>query len=291
MQKFTGKIGVERSKNYILWQYDSVQEFADEALANPDKQTSNRPKQYDYNATDSFQEAYDLLVGGWKAARVQVDGYMDELREHLSDILGQETERYHDLIGYEPDIDRFVAGELECMWDDRVIELPKQGKVFRLLVDCSMSWDNTEEEILQRGAVLCCLVEAFVMLGFELELWVEQTIMPSWGGDGGGFDYASELVRINKAGEPLDINTMMFPIGHPDWLRRIIFSVEEFHEETRTKFGCHSGGGYGLVVRKAHHAERVNASAVVSLDGNRAMTSDPVKWVLDQLRFQGVWDG
>jgi hypothetical protein len=37
-------------------------------------------------------------------------------------------------------------------------------------------------------------------------------------------------------------------------------------------------------------AEYVGASTVVTLDGNHAMTRDPLKWVLTQLVDQGVVD-
>lgn len=270
---------------YYLWEFDSIRELADYAADNPQPRlTSDRESKPDFNTTASFDEAYTLAVDGWHAIRDSVDAHLVPLRERLGDVLSTVREHQYDIIGYEPDIDRYLDGELECMLDDVYTEQLRNGKVFTLLVDSSLVWNNDADDVAKRGATLCALVEAFSMLGFQLEIYGEWT----WKGQGHS-KYASVLTRFNNAGEPIDIDSMMFALGSPDWFRRIGFAMGENTPELHNKFGF-DGKYYGLNGNGSHHADRVGASAVVSIEGNRPMVDNPVRWILDQLEAQGVID-
>lgn len=281
------RLGKHRTQKYLLYQFDSVRELADDAKGCDRMEHSNRWDEH-YNLTKSFDEAYHLALHGWADIRPDVEATLVPLREKLGSRLDVQFDRHIDMVGFEPDIDRYIAGELECMWDDLAVEAPKDGKVFTLLIDASMAWSNDAASIAKRGAVLCGLVEAFIVLGYELEIWAESTLRNSGGGRPDA-EYLSRLVRICTAGEPLDIDNMMFAIGHPDFNRRLLWAHGEKHDDAR-KFGFYAGGGYGLTRNGAHMADRVGASFTVSLDGNNAMTTNPEQWILDQLFMQGVID-
>lgn len=285
MQYIKGNNIGKASGEYHLWTFDSVNDLIAHA-DHPNKQYSDR---FDpsYNSTKNFADAAELFRNGWHDIRPTVEGHMQPLREELGRRLDVATERIHDLCGYEPDIDRYLAGELECMWDDGFIEAPKDGKVFRLLVDCSSAWMNTPEDIARRGAVLCALVEAFTMCGMQLEIWTERTVKSSSVRN----TYASVLTRVTRAGEMLDIDSAMFCVGHPDYSRRFHWGFLESLEIGRTVFGHVPFGDYGLARQGAHHADRVGASTVVSLDGNSALDYKPLDWILEQLEAQGVYEG
>lgn len=287
MQTTTGVgLGKNSKAKYTLIEFDSIIEFANYAASNPDPKKSDRFHE-DYNVCKSLADARDLAVDGWHAVREQVNGTLEPLREKLGDVISQTSVRVHDLVGYEPDIDRYLAGEMECMVDDWMTEAPKQGKVFTMMIDMSMSWSNSPDQILRRGATLIALVEAFIMCGYELELWAESTKF----GDYGQNRFASVLVRLNRAGEPLDIDTMMFALGHPDFERRFTWSVGEMTPIMREKMGFNEYGYYGYNGNGSHFADRVGASAIIKMDGNLEMENSPDTWVLDQLEAQGVWDG
>lgn len=276
-------LGKTKQSQYYLTRFDSYTDLLEAAAANPDKKKSDRAPQDNMNATQDFAEAYELAKHGWHEVRGQVDAALEPIRERLGQALGIVNERVFDMIGYEPDIDRFISGELECMVDDLFVEAPKEGKVFTLLVDASMAWYNKQEEIIERGAVLCGLVEAFAMMGYQLEVWVEKTVANER-----RTGFASVLVPISRAGDPLDIDQIMFAIGHPDFNRRIIWSYMETVPDYAQKFGYNERGYYGLTGCGAHMNEYVDASVIVSLDGNKAMTTDPVAWILGQLEMQGA---
>lgn len=282
-------LGKNPKSNYNLWEFDSLADLLVGADANTDRRTSNGSKESfgsDFFLTADYDEAREVARHGWDDIRPTVDQAIEPIREKLADILGIEMETYHDLIGAEPDIARYVAGELECMMDYIPQETPKAGKVFTLLVDATMTCVNKASDIAKRGATLCALVEAFSILGYELEVWTELTIR--------GYDdkkgFATVLTRVSSAGDPLDINNLMFCVGHPDYNRRIMWSFGETQPVLATDFGFTTGGYYGLTRNGAHYAERVGASCVVALDGtDRKMETDPVGWILDQLETQGLF--
>lgn len=287
MQTATGKgLGKDTSRKYHLWEFDSLREVVDYSLAHEHHMSSDRTGYAHYNLTENLQAAADLAIDGWHDIRSKVDGYLEPMREKLGNILSTETVRIHDMIGVEPDIDRYIMGEIECMMDDMMVEAPKNGNVFTMIVDVSMTWDNSAEDIAKRGATLCALVESFIMLGYQLELWSEFTVR---GNDPARKDLATCLVRINKAGEPIDIDCMMFALGHPDYGRRVLWGWGEGTEITRENMGF-DGSYYGYHKNGAHFIDRVGASTSVSLDGNRDMTRDPIKWITDQLEMQGIFN-
>lgn len=276
-------IGKLPDQMYRLMQFDSVYELAEYANENPTKWKSAREDEPHYNLTPTYEDAHQLMMNGWHDIRPSVDGFLEPLRQQLGELLAVTTERCFDIVGFEPDIDRYLAGELECMIDDRMIEAPQSGKVFRLVVDVSMTFSNSSSSIAKRGAALAALVEAYILLGLQLEVWTEFTVRGYSSSDG----YATCLVPITTAGDPLDIDALLFCIGHPDFGRRLLWSWGERYDFTREHMGF-DNGYYGLHQNGTHFAARIGASSTVSLDGNRAMEYDPIKWITDQLSAQGV---
>lgn len=284
-------LGSDKKGKYRMREFDSIDDLLQYAKTCPNPNGINShdhgPKYFD---ASSFDEAWDRAYNGWDTIRDKVDASLDPIRERLRELVDPVNTRVHDLIGYEPDIDRYVSGEIECMWDDMMVEAPHAGKVFTVLLDNSLSAAADKNKVIKTGAVVIALIEAFQMFGFELEIWVETTMRPMWGKSGGD-DYLSYVTRVARAGETPDINAIMFPLANPDWCRRFLFGMMEGEApETRRTFGAMpEGNGYGLHGNGCHHGERLEASIELSLQRpDMAMSSDPVGWILDQLRGQGV---
>lgn len=287
MRTFEGK-GLGKSPNGFYWltEFDSPYELAEFADAVEHRYKSMRYEPH-YNLTESWDDMMHLARHGWHDIRAKVDGHLAPLREQLGEVLAIVQERYLDMTGYEPDIERYLAGELECMFEDRMLEQPKDGKVFRLVVDVSMTWGNSADQIAKRGATLAALTEAYILLGLQLEVWAEFTVRGAVTSN----KFASCLTRLTHAGDPLDVDQLMFCIGHPDFGRRLMWAWGEGTDITRTEMGFTQYGYYGYHQNGVHFADRIGASSTVSLDGNRAMESNPVQWILQQLEAQGIYEG
>lgn len=287
MKRFEGKGLGKENKNYTLYVWDSPYEQAKASLGASTHYTARREKlESDFNYCETLDEAVDLTVNGWHAVRDRVNGHLEPIREKLGKVLEQHAERYFDISGYEPDVARYIAGEVDCMIDDLPIETPHDGKVFTIIVDNSMSCGNRVDDVLKRGAAVIALVESFILLGYQLEVWCEATVAGR-----GHNDYLTSLTKLCDAGERLDIDTMMMPLGNPDWQRRIVWGCWEQTPEA-DRFGF-KGGYCGLHANGIHFQERVGASACLFLGdsfSDKDMIKDPVKWVLARLEEQGVYD-
>lgn len=271
-----------------IYTYDSIKDFVKHCDTNRDRTgrgTSSDTTRPDWAGSKNWGEAYDLAVNGWQAKRPTVNAILDPLREMLADKLSIVTERQHDMVGYEPDIDRFLAGELECMFEDVFVEAPKQGKVYRVLVSGSVSGFVSGETLLKRGIAILALIEAFQMVGSDLEVWTE---FSSEGRDG---HIATVLVKLHAAGSMLDINSVMFPLAHPSWLRRFFFAALEALPN-RADFSAYEGGGYGRP-RDLLGVDVIDPTFTLTKGGEstqtRQMDKDPLGFVLDTLKAQGAF--
>jgi hypothetical protein len=282
-------LGKNPAATYHLREFDTLDEYLKFARDGRDPEgTSSRKENNSWFYTHgTFDEAWDHAYNGWETVRPRVDQVVNAVRERIQDLVTPVPVRVHDMIGFEPDIDRYVAGEIECMWDEMVVETPHAGKVFTILLDTCITAMADKDEMLKRGAAVIALIESFQMFGFELEIWCETTV-GNW--SSGPEEFHSTLVRIAKAGDRPDINAIMFPLANPDWQRRLSFASQEWESDViRRKFGFNSGGGYGKALNGCHFGKRVEASIELSLEAaDRRMVSDPTQWIIDQLVAQGV---
>jgi hypothetical protein len=281
-------IGSNKERLYHLRQFDSLDEYLEYTLASADPEgTSHNDYSQGYHLSKSFDEAMQQAAHGWDTVRPRVDKQVEIIRERIRELVTPIDVRIHDMIGYEPDIDRFVSGEIECMWDEVQIEAPHAGKVFTVLLDNCITSSQDANKMVKRGATVIALIEAFQLFGFELEIWVETTV-----GNHSNTDMHSTLVRIQRAGDRPDINAIMFPLANPDWQRRLAFGSQEGEpSEIREKYGFYGGRGYGTARNGCHFGKRVDASIEISIERpDGAMVRSPEKWIIDQLRAQGVID-
>ena len=275
---------------HLLHTYQSVNELVQHVEANSDprgQSHSNHDPEFYGNCT--FAQAIDRARQGWSEPRPKIDAILNPVREKLATKLDNIQVRVHDMFGYEPDIDRFVAGELECMWNDMPIEEPTTGRVFTLLLSTSVLGGVRAETVFKRGAAVIALVEAFQMLNCDVTVWVENSCTST--GTGARGDVYTVLTKVHTAGDPLDINNVMFPLGHPAWQRRIVFGHREANPQVlRERWGFTPGHGMGSTTEPMCD-EIVDASIVLAQDprGSDLMLTDPTQWVLDQIEAQGVY--
>ncbi len=286
-------VGKSADDMYHLREFESLSEMLEYSRKNRDTSASSgEPRYPGYHLSNSYDEAFQQAWDGWSDVRPTVDKRVDAIRERLRDYITPHDVRIHDMVGYEPDIDRYVSGEIECMWDDFQVETPHAGRVFTVLLDNGLTCDQDAEEMLRRGASVVALIEAFQVFGFELEVWAETTVQ--------SLDYRTPsknerhttLVRLQRAGDRMDINSIMFPMANPDYHRRLVFGVQEGEPgEIRDAFGFGGihGGDYGMPRQGCHFGKRIDASIEISLERpDGRMVADPVEFIVAQLKMQGV---
>lgn len=277
----------------IIRRFDSASEFIRFADEKRDRHNGSATAADEhFTGTRDFAHAMELATHGWSEVRPQVDAMLKPLREKLADKLANVVVRQHDLIGFEPDIDRFLAGEIECMWDEFTEEVPKEGNVYTVLVSGSVNAGVSAETVLRRGTVLVAMVEAFTLCGAELEVWIENSVT-SYNRAINDDSMWSSLVRVHKAGDPLDIDAVMFPLAHPSWQRRFSFAVRESEaRDVRSLFGFERYGGYGTTADLLCVDAVDGLSFTLTRGGTMGeqMDKDPLAFVLGQLEAQGIYE-
>lgn len=280
-------LGKDKSRNYLLWEFDSIGDIVEQSRLSDGKGGSSRTVgNAAWYGTDSWDEAADLAMNGWRGPSATVHGVLEAVRERLATVDGEHTVRTLDMFGEEPNIDLFLQGEVECMYDQQMRWEPHDGKVFTMIIDGTSRSDIEPSDTLARGAALCGLVEAMNLLGYSMDIYVEHTwTLSRYHNDPTA--YFTLLAQVAHAGDPFDINRVMFAIGHPAWNRRIAFGTAESIEKMWN--GGFSASASARGMNGCHFAERVGASVQVSLNTIKRRT-DPLQWVLDQLEAQGVWE-
>ena len=140
--------------------------------------------------------------------------------------------------GDSADIDRYLYGDPECMIDYVDVPQARMGRVIRLLVNGSVNSGVTANEILERGVIVCTLIDVLNRMNVGVEVYLENCTKV-------GDDRHSILVHLHSSEQLLDVNNLMFALAHPSMLRRISFSVMEKSKWRHAAKISQKGGGYG----------------------------------------------
>lgn len=243
-------------------------------------------KRRDFNYSDSLDAACELALEGWRDPIGPMLDVVDTLRDEVREMTRDQFVGRFDVSGAEVDIDRYLSGQPECMVDYLLAPIPEQGKVIRVLVNGVCPWTVTPDRIIKRGAAVLALIEAILLAGGNVELFVA---FPTTTSDK---HYSCEVVCLKDAAQRVDVEDFAYAIANPDMLRRLVFAVRETYEwaaRERMGFGG-SLGGYGIPTSVARENEITNATVVIEKPSGYAdrMESDPIEWVRSTLTGIGL---
>ena len=231
--------------------YESLTEVRDRIIDGPDYGSDNHAGRASMRSADrkwsgghSLQDCANMLLHGWQDEKMdfhqEVEKLLDQLSERMNDFIQDQHRLVLDVSGGFVDIDRYVLGEPENMFESWIEPDVTQGKALKVALNVAASAGVNPEYIKRRGLAVAAAVHAVNTMGFNVELWVGQTVR-------GGSDSNTEMVKAKDYFDPLDDEVTLMLCAHPGMLRRIIFWLEEQHEEKWRRnigFGP-EGGGYG----------------------------------------------
>lgn len=289
-----GNLGTD-AESVIMRKFDSVGAFVSEAVKRASKSGASHHEgghRGDWTGTRSFNEAVTFATqGGWEPkVAAEFRRLFDQLLPKLRKFTDMNMERFMDTSGCEVDVAAYVTGEPEHMtqWVPEYHEVQKRALC--LLVGASVDAGVTADDLFLRGQAVVALVRSLSLLGFELEIWSEQTV-------GGADELYSILVRVHAAGSIVDQSAIEFACGNPSWLRRLMFGFEEGEPtDIREAFGFNAGrGGYGRPTSPMHQ-DIVGADITVSLGRDwydhaprgGSDTDKAMGWVVAQLKELGA---
>lgn len=184
---------------------------------------NNAPRQsWDMNA--GFAGAQELSRNGWAAGVKRMAKVRDlvNLPDASDRSIQPQPEWAED--GDEVDVERYLAGEENCMIRFVPELTPSYGKVAKIIVNLAASCGIDSDTQFRRGAAACVLIDALEGAGVRCEVWS----LPFWGK--AGYDLFGARVLIKRPDEHVEPDRMAFMLAHPAVMRRFGFRLLEQQE-------------------------------------------------------------
>lgn len=266
--------------------FDTYHEFVEFAKNNniTDRASSKSGSQ-EFTGTASLDEAVTLAQYGYTEVRPQVERLMEIMEERLAERFGNRFVTEYAVSGGSVDMGKFVTGEPECMLDWAQEPAASMGRVVKVVIAGSVSWQIDKQWIMSRGTAVLALVDTLHKLGVGVELWWESTVNGKTTPDGA--NKFTTAVKLHDSAEPMDIDNLMFALAHPSMLRRMMFSVKE-QSRYRKEIGAYDGQGYGTstdmgMVRVDQFDVRIERLE----NGHGDIVKNPLAWVIGTVEGLG----
>lgn len=280
---------VSTIKGHTVARHDDLTEFYD-LVSEPYKGRSNaipwQAGDVEFRGTRNMAESQDLARNGWHDIRSAVLDKVAQLDGEVRPMVDLSLTPVFEVSGGAVDIDRYLTAEPENMIESTLTPTTKHGRVVNVLIGSMASCGVPKRQLIERGTVLLALAELLRLSGLSMELWAECRMSPR----GGKGKSLSQVVRILKAGDPIDIDNLMFPMAHPSMLRRMFFGGLDYMNDhiDATTFG--SGSYYGYPPFENLCADIVGADIDVPSPMARRdpITKNPTVWLTEKLTELGV---
>lgn len=185
-----------------------------------------------FTGTTSMQETFDLVRNGWPEGVENAEKVAEALElEHA-----RRRKRRYSVSGGSVSVGRMMAGNPAHMRHH-----PKQpGKrVATLFIDAAALSSIKTHNIIARAAVTTAIVNMMEAEGYSCEIVSILTMRKA-----GRTSVAHQVaVTLKQAGEALNLNDVIFALGHPSFLRRLIFATVCRSMATRSEWQSQGSEG------------------------------------------------
>jgi hypothetical protein len=283
------KIVKEKDRKIVV-RFDGFNDLGDHVRG---KGNGSSDKKFDrafHRSTKNLAEAVAQTVSGWDEPFDRIESIRENVRERIGYIDTKVMRFDNAMYGQFLDVDTYMTGDPNCMLQVFEDESKRAQRFVRILVDTSYSSGVPPKEIETRGGAIVALCDALNTCGYSTEVWAVANIK--------GYESGSELailVPVQLQNAPWDVRSASFPLANGDHLRRNVFAVmEQLSPAERKVFDVGDNGNYGypLPSRKGGLSDLYCGGADIICTNDigdlRHITSDPVKWVLNQCKNLGV---
>lgn len=209
---------------YKFWEY-SMQN------SNARNKSSRDDSNLKWSGGLTWDQAKQLAINGWQDGMKEIEKYRAKITPIITDKVLRPIQVYS-IVGNFVDVGSFLANEPECFIAREYEERNYPGKIYKIVVSISFSAAITPETIIQRGAIICALIDAIEFAGHRAEVVCNWSVSvgsnesdrQGKNKERGWFEVSA---NIKKSSLPLDMSDLAFCLAHPSMLRRIMFSVAE----------------------------------------------------------------
>ena len=173
--------------------------------------------------------------------------------------------------GFAVNVGAFLSNMPECFFDREYEKRNYPGGLFTLVVSCSYSCNVSTDVVIQRGALICALVDALEYAGNRVEVICNET------STSGNYKNETDIV-IKKHDQPLDLTGLAFCLAHPAMLRRILFSINELSgwADLSNDYGYPAEASYKGDI----YIDEINSGKITD--------SEALIWLKEKLKSLGV---
>lgn len=179
----------------------------------------------------TWEQAKAMAISGWRDGMIEIEKY----RAKILPIIAEKVLRpkqIQSIAGYCVDVGSFLANEPECFITREYEERNYPGQIYKVVCSISFSAAITPETIIQRGAMICALIDAIEYAGHRAEVVCNDAMSVDHSEESRKGKYKNQgwmeiSVIVKKTSQPLEMTDLAFCLAHPAMLRRIMFSVAE----------------------------------------------------------------
>lgn len=176
-----------------------------------------------------WKASKSLALMGWQEGLNEVDKFQVRISELLTSKIIRHKPVYS-VAGNYIDIGSYLSNDPECFVTREYDEENQEGKIITIVCSISFSAAIEPETIIQRGAMICALVDAVEYAGYRAEVICNDAcsrLSSDKEGNNKENGWFEVDVTVKKANQPLNRIELAFCLAHPAMLRRLLFSVAE----------------------------------------------------------------
>lgn len=232
--------------------FDSYESFIRQAskageLENRKASTKDSSNRWDMGA--GWAGTLELAKRGWPEGLKRIQKAAELLKLPVGE-KSYEPRQVLAVSGDEVDVGLYLSGEPECMHDYEMLETPSFGKVAKIIVNLSASWQVSAETMFQRGAAAVLLIDALEQSGIRCEVWALPKCSSNKGESvkrGSRKESLVVHVCVKQADDPVELDRLAFMLAHPAAFRRLGFRMME-QEPAKSWAGRNTHTGYGCTM-------------------------------------------
>lgn len=264
--------------------FDDLSDFWQYAIKESDawNKASRRNSDSDWAGVRTWPEAKSMARNGWREGLEKIDRY----RAQIAPVITQQVLRpmqVYSVAGHYVDVGSYLANDPECFITREYEQRNYPGRLFKLVCSVSFSAAITPETIIQRGAMVCALVDAIEFAGHRVEVVCNGALSAHDSKehrqglykDDGWFEVS---VVVKKTQQPVEMIDLAFCLAHPAMFRRLIFSAAEIEGWSDV---AHA---YGYPSEASEKGDLY----VAEVFSGTVPDTEAISWVLSELKGLGV---
>lgn len=200
---------------------------------------SKRQGDTSFRGTNSYKEAYDLMIHGWDVGAKELN---EKLKgEFKRRDFGTRYKSKYDVVGGQVSVPRHLQGIPTSMI--RQTRIPKKTKIISICKPITYNAITDKDDMMRWGKNSLLIIKKLESMGFRVNLFTIE------GSNCDGETIVGKI-KIKSSSERLNISKIAFMIAHPSMLRRISIRYTEVSELVTKRNWTN---GYGSAISESHY--------------------------------------